>query len=87
MISIISIEENSETVMMGKGRRAVAVSWRKSSFCGGGACVEVGFIDGNIAVRDSKSPARPPHLYTADEWQEFVAGVKNGEFDLNSIPR
>ena len=24
--------------------------------------------------------------YTADEWVAFVAGIKNGEFDLSSLP-
>jgi hypothetical protein len=34
-------------------------------------------------VRDSKDPERRTSLvFTRDEWTAFVAGVKNGEFDL-----
>ncbi|WP_436495065.1 DUF397 domain-containing protein [Actinokineospora sp. HUAS TT18] len=31
--------------------------WRKSTFSGGGECVEVARFPGVIAVRDSKNPA------------------------------
>ena len=58
--------------------------WRKSSFSGGNGngCVEVAFLsDGDVAVRDTKNRALPAHRYTAAEWDEFVAGVRAGEFD------
>jgi len=64
--------------------------WRKSSFSGnGGNCVEVGQSgDGVILVRDTKDHARGPvHRYTAEEWRAFVAGVRNGEFDLDEAGR
>jgi len=35
-----------------------------------------------VAVRDSKNPAHPVQVYSATEWREFIAGVKNGEFDF-----
>lgn len=35
-----------------------------------------------IAVRDSKNPNGPALLFTPDEWHAFVAGARNGEFDL-----
>jgi uncharacterized protein DUF397 len=60
--------------------------WRKSSFSGngGGSCVEVGQdADGMILVRDTKDRSQPMHRYTPDEWRAFVAGARNGEFDLN----
>ncbi|NMO54661.1 DUF397 domain-containing protein [Actinoplanes sp. TBRC 11911] len=60
-------------------------NWRRSSYCNNGACVEVGYMDGTIAVRDSKDTSKPAHMYTPDEWQQFVAGVKNGEFDLHRL--
>lgn len=55
----------------------------RSTFCGGGSCVEVARIgdSGDIAVRDSKSPESAPHRFTSDEWDAFVRGVKAGEFD------
>jgi hypothetical protein len=65
------------------------VTWRKSSYSGssGGNCVEVAqFPASAIAMRDSKDPDGPQLVFTPDEWQAFVAGVKAGEFDL-SLPR
>jgi hypothetical protein len=57
--------------------------FRTSSFCGGGGCVEVAPLpDGQVAVRDSKNLSQSAHVYTATEWREFIAGVKNGEFDF-----
>lgn len=58
-------------------------TFRTSSFCTNGGCVEVApLVDGQVAVRDSKDRSRPAHVYSADEWQDFVAGVKSGEFDF-----
>lgn len=60
------------------------VEWRKSSFGGsnGDGCVEVAHLpDGGVAIRDSKDPDCVPHVFTAYEWECFVAGVHNGEFD------
>jgi hypothetical protein len=57
--------------------------FRVSSYCTNGGCVEVAFRpDGTVAVRDGKARDQLPHLFTADEWRAFVAGVKAGEFDL-----
>jgi hypothetical protein len=54
----------------------------RSSFCGPTGCVEVAAQDtGTIALRDSKDLAKPAHLFTAGEWDAFIAGVKAGEFD------
>ena len=58
--------------------------WRKSSASGpySDNCVEVAFIDDAIAVRDSKHPDGPVLLFTQGEWDAFVGGAKDGEFDL-----
>ena len=54
-----------------------------SSFCSCGDCVEVGLqSDGSVAVRDTKDPQRVTLSFTPEEWSAFVAGVKNGEFDV-----
>jgi hypothetical protein len=58
--------------------------WRKSSRSNGngGECVEVADLpDGSRAVRDSKHREGPTLLFTPAEWQAFVDGVKQGEFD------
>jgi hypothetical protein len=57
--------------------------WFKSSFSGGGGCVEVAHLpEGGVAVRDTKDRAKAAHVYTRGEWQAFLIGAKNGEFDL-----
>jgi Domain of unknown function (DUF397) len=35
-----------------------------------------------ITIRDAKNPDGPKLVFTPAEWQAFVAGVKDGEFDL-----
>ena len=39
-------------------------------------------LPGIIAVRDSTSPDGPALVFTLDEWEAFVGGVRDGEFDL-----
>jgi len=57
--------------------------WFKSSFSAAGNCVEVAHLPGGgVAVRDSKDRAQAAHVFTRPEWEAFVAGAKNGEFDL-----
>jgi Domain of unknown function (DUF397) len=57
--------------------------WFKSSASASGACVEVAHLPGgDVAVRDSKDRAKAPHVYTRREWEAFLTGAKNGEFDL-----
>jgi hypothetical protein len=57
--------------------------WFTSSFSGGNNenCVEVAFLAGGVAVRDTKDRAQSPHRYSADDWSAFVAGVRAGEFE------
>ncbi len=80
----------------GNGGACVEVGvWRKSSYSGdnGGACVEVTATrdtsaaahkageDVRYVMRDSKDPGGPRLAFTAAEWDAFVRGVKDGEFD------
>jgi hypothetical protein len=59
--------------------------WRKSARSGpySDNCVEVAFVGSAIAVRDSKDPAGPVLVFTPGEWDAFVAGAKDGEFDAD----
>lgn len=55
--------------------------WKRSSYCGTNACVEVTLLpDGSARVRDSKHPDRQPLTFDAEAWAAFVAGVQAGEF-------
>lgn len=59
-------------------------NWRKSSLSSGGDnCVEIAFAaDGCVGVRDSKQRGLGPVLeFTPTEWDAFLGGVGNGEFD------
>ncbi|GAA0417202.1 DUF397 domain-containing protein [Actinoplanes capillaceus] len=57
--------------------------WRTSTRSGAnGNCVEVAITDQGVAVRDTKDRSRPAHVFTHAEWNAFVDGVKDGEFDL-----
>lgn len=58
--------------------------WRKSSRSGPWSdnCVEVAFVDDVVAVRDSKDVNGPVLVFTHAEWDAFVRGAKDGEFDL-----
>ncbi len=58
--------------------------WFKSTRSGPNCdnCVEVAFVGDVIAVRDSKDPAGAALIFTTGEWDAFVGGAKDGEFDL-----
>ena len=56
--------------------------WRKSTAShGDGACVEVAVLSDAVAVRDGKHPGGPALVFTPAEWDAFLAGAKDGEFD------
>lgn len=61
--------------------------------------VEIAVIDGQdspadhksgeeklILMRDAKHPEGPVLVFTPAEWEAFVGGVKDGEFDLDTFP-
>jgi hypothetical protein len=58
--------------------------WRKSRHSDTErGCVETAFLpDGHVAVRDSKDRSGPALVYTPREWDAFIKGAKDGEFDL-----
>jgi hypothetical protein len=59
------------------------VRWMKSRRCSADGCVEVAHLSGgNVALRDSKDASKAAHVFNRDEWVAFIAGVKDGEFDL-----
>ncbi|GAB3675306.1 DUF397 domain-containing protein [Saccharopolyspora tripterygii] len=52
--------------------------WRKSSRSVGGngaACVEVAFVEEEVAVRDSKSPDSGALAFPADSWRRFLSSL------------
>jgi hypothetical protein len=58
------------------------LQWRKSTRSGVNNCVEVAFLDGHIAVRDSKDQRGPVLTFTTAEWRAFLDGVRDGAFKI-----
>lgn len=59
-------------------------NWRTSSFSGGGSnCVEVAFTPDLVGVRDSKNRDSGVLAFGAEQWHQFIAAVREGEFDLD----
>jgi len=66
-----------------KSKKLSKGTFFKSSFSGdAGQCVEVRITNQDIAVRDSKDPAATVLVFSNDEWNAFIQGVKSGEFDI-----
>jgi hypothetical protein len=57
------------------------LQWRKSTRSGASNCVEVAFLDGRVAVRDSKDQRGPMLTFTTAEWRAFLARVRDGAFE------
>jgi len=61
--------------------RTVMDKWYKSSACVTADCVEVRFtstVNQTVEVRDSEGRML---TFTADEWNAFIQGAYDGEFD------
>jgi Domain of unknown function (DUF397) len=60
--------------------------WRKARYSANdGACVEIGEVNGRIAVRDSKNPDGAQLRYPVQSWRDFTANIKRrGRVSLSS---
>lgn len=63
------------------------LEWRKSGRSAANGCVEVARIGDGVAIRDSKDKHGPVLKFTLAEWEAFIGGVRDGEFDLASRRR
>lgn len=61
--------------------------WRKSQCSGEAQCVEVAWDTAGVRVRDSKDPDGPVLRFSWEEWDAFVAGIRDGEFDRPAAAR
>jgi hypothetical protein len=55
--------------------------WRRSPLCATGSCVEIAIAGPQVAMRDSKTSRESILQFDKRTWEEFLAGVRNGEFD------
>jgi len=57
--------------------------WFKSSFSNDTAnCVEVRFVEAEVQVRHSGKPSGAVLGFARGEWEAFLLGAFNGEFDF-----
>jgi len=50
----------------------------------GGTCVETKFTENTVYIRNNLRPDAGTAEFTHDEWAVFVAGVKDGDYDIHS---
>jgi predicted secreted Zn-dependent protease len=55
--------------------------WRISRTCDSGACVGVARRGEMILLANTNSLDAPIAQFTTDEWRQFLAGVRLGDFD------
>lgn len=63
------------------GKPADQPTWRIARKCDTGACVEIGTLGESVLVRSSGDVDGVYVTLSREEWREFVAGVKDGDFD------
>ncbi|SCF44914.1 DUF397 domain-containing protein [Micromonospora mirobrigensis] len=57
--------------------------WQRAEGDSSDSAVEVAFVDDLIGMRNSAEPEGPVLVFTQAEWDAFVAGAQDGEFDLD----
>lgn len=56
--------------------------WHTSNRCDSNSCVEVAGDPDGVLMRDTKDRDNGTLTFSPDSWAAFLAGIKNGEFDL-----
>lgn len=56
--------------------RQICPTWRRSTLCSGGTCVEVAITSEEVMVRDRANPDVVLRL-SPWVWRIFIAGIKN----------
>lgn len=57
--------------------------WQRAKGDDSESAVEVAFVDDLIGLRNSADPNGPVLVFTKDEWDAFVGGAQDGEFDVD----
>jgi predicted secreted Zn-dependent protease len=57
------------------------LDWRVSRFCDNGQCIRVARRGEFIVIGNTNDPEGPLSEFTAEEWRNFLAGAKLGDFD------
>jgi len=56
------------------------LTWKKSSRCANGGCIEVATVTARRLVRDSKENNGPILSFSSDSFRTFLDGVRADEF-------
>ncbi|MEV0733320.1 DUF397 domain-containing protein [Polymorphospora sp. NPDC050346] len=56
--------------------------WQRAEGDAAQGAVEVAFVDDLIGLRNSADPDGPVLVFTRSEWEAFVGGAQDGEFDV-----
>jgi len=57
------------------------LDWQISRTCDSGACVGVARRGDMVFIGNTNQPGAPVNEFTLDEWRQFLAGAKLGDFD------
>jgi hypothetical protein len=82
-------EEGSQRMLDPDKERLIAsldtrhAVWQRSSIGSNGSSVEIAFLGEAILMRDGSDPGGAVLHFTRAEWDAFVQGAKDGEFDLS----
>jgi hypothetical protein len=63
------------------GKSSDEPTWRTAKRCEGGACVQIAILGESVIIRSSADPDGTCATLSRDEWREFLAGAKDGDFD------
>jgi hypothetical protein len=70
-----------EFLMLSHKLTADNFDWHVSRTCDNGACIKVARSDEVILIGNTGRPEGPFGEFTVEEWRNFLAGVKLGDFD------
>ena len=57
------------------------LDWHVSRTCESGACIMVARRDESVLIGNTGNPGAPISEFTIEEWRQFLAGVRLGDFD------
>jgi hypothetical protein len=57
------------------------LDWRVSSTCEGGQCIKVARDGEFVMIGNTSTPEGAVSRFTVEEWRQFLAGAKLGDFD------
>ena len=66
----------SENALVSEG-----IAWRISRTCDSGACVGVARRSESVLIANTNDPNGSVINFTTEEWCQFLAGAKLGDFD------